>query len=140
MSVRASRAAWSHIAANKISIPARLVILALANRHNQETGRCDPSVARICLDTKLSERAVRLALRELEKCRAIQTVHRQQRTGLGTKNMANRYKIFGLSSGARHAGGMGHDMPPNHKYSAPSEAPSQFDDLAMLLDSGDDDE
>lgn len=127
MSVTAIRAAFVHIENAEMSIPARLVLLALADHHNQETGRCDPSIARLCKKTALSERAVRLALRQLEVLKVIVTVERRQRAGRGRRNLTNRYRIAG---GAQYAGRMGHNMPPNHKYT-----PSAFDDLAMSIES-----
>ena len=127
MSIRALHAAFLHVENHEMSLPARLVLLVLANRHNQETGRCDPSIARICGDTQLSERAVRKSLRELEKLRLIVTVERKQRTGRGKRNLTNRYRIAG---GAQYAGRVGHNMPPKQEYTAPSA----FDDLAMLLE------
>ena len=127
MSLRSLHHAFNHISSVKMSLPARLVLLALANRHNQETGRCDPSVATICEDTQLSERAVRAALRELEGLKLITTTERKLRTGRGKRNLTNRYRIKG---GAQCAGRMGHNMPPKQEYSPPAA----FDDLAMLLD------
>lgn len=126
MSMKALRSAFKHVANVEMSAPARLVLLALANRHNQETGRCDPSNATICGDTQLSERSVRSALRELEKLRLITTTERKQRTGRGKKNLTNRYRLKG---GAQFAGRMGQDMPPNQEYT-----PSAFDDLAMIME------
>ena len=126
MSFTALRAAFNHIMVTPMSAPARLVLLALANRHNQETGRCDPSNATIAKDTQLSERAVRQGTRELELLKLIVTVERKQRTGRGKLNLTNRYKLKG---GAQFAGRMGQDMPPNLNTS-----PSAFDELAMLLE------
>jgi len=85
MSFTAIRAGFKVIASVKISASARLVYLALANFHNQETGRCDPSIRRICEATQCSERSVRDALRELEKLGLIQTVFRKASTGRGNK-------------------------------------------------------
>ena len=127
MSIRALHAAFLHLECKPMSMPARLVLLVLANRHNQETGRCDPSVARICEDAQLSERAVRKSLRELEQLKLIVTVERKQRTGRGKHNLTNRYRIAG---GAQYAGRVGHNMPPKQEYTPPSA----FDDLAMLLE------
>lgn len=126
MSMTATRAAWAHIRTFKLSVPARLVLLALADRHNQETGRCDPSLATISGDTQLSERAVRLGLRELEREKLISTTERKLRTGRGKRNLTNRYRIKG---GAQYAAGMGNNMPPNHTI-----PPSAFDDLAMMIE------
>lgn len=127
MSIRALSHAFMHIGNVEMSLPARLVLLVLANRHNQETGRCDPSNARICEDTQLSERAVRKAIRELEQLKLITTTERKQRTGRGKRNLTNRYRIAG---GAQYAGRMGSNMPPKLETSAPTA----FDDLAALLD------
>jgi DNA-binding MarR family transcriptional regulator len=129
MSMTALRVAFSQIGEAKIGLPARLVLLCLANRHNQETGRCDPSIATICKDTGLSERSVRQGLRQLEAEGLISTVHRVQRTGRGKRNISNRYRLKG---GAQYAGGMGHNMPPKQEI----YQPSAFDDLSMLLEDG----
>ena len=139
VSMTALNAAFARVKTVKMSAPARLVLIALANRHNQETGRCDPSVSRLCADTQCSERAVRLALRELEKNRLITTVFRVLKSGRGKKNMTNRYRVLpvvrgknGSLSGAQYAGGMGHNMPPNL-----TDRPSAFDDLAMMIEAPD---
>lgn len=128
MSARATFAAWEHIARNKFTSPTRLVLLTLAHRHNQETGRCDPSIDRLCEDTGLSARAVRYALRALEKAKVIVTIERLARTGRGKRNLTNRYKIRGAPS----AGGGVHDVHTNMKDR--HTAPSAYDDLAMILD------
>lgn len=131
MSITALRAAFKHIEEVPMGAPARLVLLALANHHNQETGRCDPSVGRLVKTTQLCERAVRTALRELETLKLIVTVLRQQKTGRGKRNLTSRYRLKG---GAQYAGGMGHNMPPNQEY----YTPSAFDDLAMMVEGLDD--
>lgn len=38
--------------------PAKLLAIALANAHNEETGRCDPSVKRLAAETSMSPRTV----------------------------------------------------------------------------------
>lgn len=131
MSLTALRAAFGHVESVKLTPSASLVLLCLANRHNQETGRCDPSLGRISTDTGLSERAVRSALRELEAKRLITTTHRTRRTGLGKRNMTNRYRIKG---GAKSAGGMGQNLPPKQE-----DTPSAFDDLVMMVEGACDD-
>lgn len=128
MSYTASREAWKAVRGSKILPSARLVLLALADRHNQETGRCDPSLSRICEDTGLSERTVRSALRQLEKAKLIRTIHRTIRTGVGKRNLNNRYVLLG---GATVAGGMGQQLPPNQEYRT-----SSFEDVVNLLDDG----
>ena len=126
MSLTAMRHAFAIVASVDMSPSAKLVLLVLANRHNQETGRCDPSLRKIAADTLMSERAVRYGLRELELLKAITTVERKQRTGRGKKNLTNRYRI---SMGANFAGRMGQILPPKQEYT-----PSAFDDLAMSIE------
>lgn len=127
MSFTAIRSALENIKDAKITPSAKLVLICLANRHNQETGRCDPSLDRISDDTGLSERAVRNALRELEKNRLVTTTHRTIRTGRGKRNLTNRYRLRG---GAKSAGRMGQNLPPKQE----EYTPSAFDDLAMLVE------
>lgn len=126
MSLVAIRSAFNIIKSADVSASAKLVLLCLANRHNQETGRCDPSITTISNDAGICERSVRKGLRELEGIKAIVTVERKQRTGRGKKNLTNRYRIMG---GAKFAGGMGQNLPPKQEYT-----PSAFNDLAMSIE------
>lgn len=126
MSFTAVRLGFKVIATVKMSASARLVYLALANFHNQETGRCDPSIARICAATQCSERSVRSALRELEKLWLVQTVFRKASTGRGKKNLTSRYRLKG---GAEFAATLGQKLPPNRESN-----PSAYDDLAMSIE------
>lgn len=126
MSFTAIHSAFRIIAKVKMSASARLVYLALSNFHNQETGRCDPSIERISKATQCSERSVRNALRELEKLGLIQTVFRKASTGRGRKNLTSRYKLKG---GANSAATLGQKLPPNQE-----PKPSAFDDLAMSIE------
>jgi len=127
MSITATNGAWAHIEQRDMTPASALVLLALARRHNQETGRCDPSLLRLSRDTGLGERTVRGAIRQLEALGVIVTIHRKRRTGLGKKNLTNRYKI----SGAKSAGGMGQNLPGKRE-----DIPSAFDDLAMSIEGG----
>lgn len=129
MSFTAFRNAMSNLCGSDISPSAKLVLIALANRHNQETGRCDPSIETIAADVGLSSRAVQYGLRELEKAKLITTTHRVRRTGRGKKNLSNRYRLKG---GAKFACGMVQNLRPKQEYT-----PSAFDDLANLLEDGD---
>lgn len=131
MSVRAIFNALSHIASADISNSAKLVLIALSNRHNQETGRCDPSVARIASDVKISERAVRDGLRELERAKLIATVHRTIRTGKGKRNLNNRYRLAGT---AKSAGGVRQNLPTKLH----NTDPSVFDDIVFSVCSDED--
>lgn len=63
----------------------KAVLLALANRANHDTGRCDPSVERICEETELAERSVRQALADLADTGLIQRERKRRADGsLGT--------------------------------------------------------
>lgn len=128
MSLRATNWAFAAIegASGKLTPATTLTLLALAHAHNQETGRCDPSIASLCSKTGLSERAVRNGLRQLERAHLIATTHRTIRTGRGKRNLRSRYTLRG---GAGFAGGVGQDLPPNREV----YAPSAFDDLAMAI-------
>jgi hypothetical protein len=126
VSFTAIRNAFGVIASVDMSPSAKLVLLALSNRHNQETGRCDPSVATIAADTQMSARAVQYGLRELEQIKAITTIERKQRSGRGKKNLTNRYRIAG---GAKFACGGVQDLRTKQEYT-----PSAFDDLAMSIE------
>jgi len=126
MSFTAIRAAFIHIETTEMGIPSKIVLLTLANHHNQETGRCDPSISRLSKMSGISERAVRNALRELEALKLITTVERKQRTGRGRRNLTNRYRLKG---GAQYAGRVGHNMPTKQEYT-----PSAYDTLANSVE------
>jgi Helix-turn-helix domain len=55
----------------------KLVLLALANRHNSETGRCDPSLSRLARDCGLSKGAVLRALTSLAERGVVQQERRK---------------------------------------------------------------
>lgn len=97
MSWRALSHAFAHVAAVPMSGPARLVLVALANRHHAETDRCGPSIAQLCRDTQYSEQAVDDALRELEALKLIITEERVQRTGGGPSPLLTLYHLKGVS-------------------------------------------
>lgn len=128
MSWRAVSQAYAAIQAkgDQITPPAASVLVALSHCHNQETGRCDPSLATLCDLTRLSERTVRSCLRLLEGLGLVATTHRTIRTGLGKRNLRNRYNLTG---GATVAGGVGRQLPGNREI----YPPSAFDDLAASI-------
>lgn len=135
MSRRALNDAFAVVASMDMGNAAKLVLFALANRHHQETGRCDPSVERLCADMRLSERGVRKALRQLENLDVISTRHRKQRHTGAHRNLTNSYVLRGLD-GARSAGRVGHSVPPKREEIRAREASVPWD-LAMLLDGED---
>lgn len=117
MSFRAMAWAWEQ---RSLSPPDRLVLLALADRHNSETGACFPSLRRVAEDANLSERAVRLALRALEEAGLIKAEPRKAEDG---RQLSSAYV---LNQGAPHAGegaqdapGRGHSVPGQGAPHAP---------------------
>lgn len=61
---------------------AKLVLWALADRHNKDTGRCDPSIACLASDTELNERTVQRKLRYLEDEGLVSASLRKDERGL----------------------------------------------------------
>lgn len=134
MGFTAIRAAMRKITEIDVTPCAKLVLLALANRHNQETGRCDPSIQTIASDIGISARSVQNGLRELELAKVIVTVERRARTGRGKRNLTNRYRI---PMGAEFARGVVQNLRPKQEYTHTGEkwvVPSAFDDLAMSIE------
>lgn len=64
----------------------KLVLVALADRCNKDTLRCDPSVRKLSDDTGLSERTVERALLDLEEARLVVRVPRTRENGSATTN------------------------------------------------------
>ena len=130
MSFTAINRAFRIIAATPALKPsAKLTLLVLADCHNQETGRCDPSVETIARRGHMSCRAVQDGLKQLSDLRQISITYRQKKTGRGKRNLTSRYRILG---GAKSASTLVQDLRTNQE----DKRPSAFDDLAMLLDGG----
>ncbi len=81
MSIKATNRAFEIIASNLLSVPQRLCLLALAHRHSNTTGQCDPSAATLAKMTGLSRRAVFRAIGELEDADIIIRVSRSTKHG-----------------------------------------------------------
>lgn len=127
MSMVALRTAFARIERGDLKPACALVLLCLANRHNQETGRCDPSVSRIAKDTGLTRKTVQTSLRALEADQSIQTIFRQRSTGRGRANMNSRYRILG---GVKFTPTLAKKLRPKQEV----YQPSAFDDLALMID------
>src|SRR5262245_53324048 len=56
----------------------KFVLVALANRMNAETGRCDPSLARLSEDTGFSRSSIK---RALDRLAALKLIDRETRAG-----------------------------------------------------------
>lgn len=95
----------------------KAVLYALADRHNADTGRCDPSPAKIAKDTELSESSVKKALRELAADGIIQSIRRKREDGSSRTNL---YRFPALDGeGATSAGGGGESEPLEGATGAP---------------------
>lgn len=129
MSIRALQQAFRTIRETPELKPcSTITLLVLADCHNQETGRCDPSVETIAERGAISPRSVQNGLDQLVKLKKISVTYRQAATGRGKKNLTSRYRILG---GAKSASTLPQNLHPNLED---RQRPSFFDDLAMLLD------
>lgn len=136
MSRTALNAAHPHFARADLTPTAKLVLYALAHRHNQETGRCDPSVVTIARDIGVSERSVQYAIRQLCDAKAITVTERKRRTGRGRRDMTHRYRILGYAGqnmGAKFASTPVQNLHPKREdRNEPS--PAAFDDILMMVE------
>lgn len=57
---------------------AKVVLMVLANRHNPDTGQCDPEIKRIAAEAEMSTRSVYRVLEQLE---VLGLIERQRRAG-----------------------------------------------------------
>lgn len=75
----------------KIGDPlAKLLLVALADRADKDTGQCWPSLARLCEDTEMSMATVTRRLHYLEEQRFIQREQRDQKSTLYTLSLTER--------------------------------------------------
>jgi DNA-binding MarR family transcriptional regulator len=72
----------------------KFVLVALAERCNKDTLRCDPSVKRVAEDTGLAERTVFRALEDLEAGGLISRVERRRENGSTT---SSEYRFPGVT-------------------------------------------
>lgn len=66
MSFTTTTWAWSEIRTRALPFRARLILLALADRHNGDSGLCFPSIARLAHDTGLHKETVMQSIKVLE--------------------------------------------------------------------------
>ena len=83
----------------------KMVLLMLANRTNQDTGRCDPSHKRLAEDCGLGPTAVKSAISKLADAGYI-TIHRRKS---GDVNLPNQYTLHIGGSGSRGDRGVGRE-------------------------------
>jgi DNA-binding transcriptional MocR family regulator len=94
MSIRALNWAFKIIAGSPLSASERLVLLAICHRHNERTGRCDPSISTLAVMSGLSRRRATTALSSLDRRGVIETVHRNTSRG----RISNQYIVPGRAS------------------------------------------
>lgn len=97
-----SRQALSWAYEQKTGSPTRkAVLVSLADRHNADTGRCDPAIPRLARETELSESTVKKALAELVEAGIIEVERRQYENGA---SRSNAYRFPALASDTPGAG------------------------------------
>jgi hypothetical protein len=116
MSIQAIAWAW----AIRTTPTRKLVLLALAD-HADHNGECYPSLARIATHTGLSERGIRIALREMEADGTITTKH-----GGGARASVYRLPLHGSENALSPRQQMPpsdcqprHEMPPSPGHDVP---------------------
>ena len=76
---------------DELTASQKLVLVVLADHHNGRSGQCTPSMARIGARSGLTERAARLAVRDLENLGLVVTHKRSDKSG----QTSNQYDLFG---------------------------------------------
>lgn len=79
-------------------VAAKMLLVCLANAHNQETGLCCPSVSRLAEESSMSRRSVQRWLKWLAENGLIEIVEKADSSG---RQQANEYRIAGFARGAK---------------------------------------
>jgi hypothetical protein len=79
-------------------VAAKMLMVSLANAHNQTTGLCCPSVARLAAESSMSRRSVQRWLKWLVAQSFIEVVEKADASG---RQQANEYRIVGFARGAK---------------------------------------
>ncbi|MHA6731767.1 helix-turn-helix domain-containing protein [Devosia sp. A369] len=79
-------------------VAAKMLLVCLANAHNQETGLCCPSVNRLAEESSMSRRSVQRWLKWLAETGLIEIVEKADSNG---RQQANEYRIAGFVRGAK---------------------------------------
>ena len=109
MSIDATRWAWQQ---RRISTTQKIVLLSMADRAGEDH-TCWPSLARLCADTGLSDRAVQKAMTDLE---ALGLVRRLPACG-----KVNTYKLLGVQD--RESSAPPKEMHPRTTFTPEQDAP-----------------
>ena len=95
-----------------VSPSAKLAAVALGDRHNQKTGRCDPGHRRLANDVGVDPKTIRAALRQLEDAGAIRIErHRALPQGRGRKTDAYELLPLGAAPLDEASGAAGAEQP-----------------------------
>lgn len=98
MSFEATEWAWSQIRERpELAATRRLVLLALADRHNKLTGQCNPSLDLMVADTGMNRHTIPPAIRDLE---SIPLVIVKRKAGSGSE-----YTFVGFQTSAENSTG-----------------------------------
>ena len=109
MSIDATRWAWQQ---RRISTTQKIVLLSMADRAGEDH-TCWPSLARLCADTGLSDRAVQKAMADLE---TLGFVRRLPACG-----KVNTYKLLGVQD--RESSAPPKEMHPRTTFTPEQDAP-----------------
>jgi hypothetical protein len=91
MSRQATFWAWAKIRSTDLPFRARLLLLALADRHNADNGQCNPGIACLCADTAMYRETIMEAIKSLESENIIAV---QRKLGAGSS-----YQFIGFELG-----------------------------------------
>lgn len=90
--------AWA--ARQKLPCTQKIVLVMLADRHNNDTGRCDPSHDRLAGDCGLTRRSVMDQIEKLATAGYLRVIHRS----IGKLKTSNQYTLmlgFGVQPDAK---------------------------------------
>ena len=90
----------------KLPVKQKIVLLMLADRTNKDTGRCDPSIARLADDCGMSETSVKDAIRSLREAGLVVAHSRT----IGAVSLPNHYELV-----MGEIQGVGRNAPPNQE-------------------------
>lgn len=126
MSAQATAWAWSVTTGSPTR---KAVLVALANRHNPDTGLCFPAIPRIAVELEMSERTVQRALRDLEDHGFITTVERFRENGAQSSNayaLAFQEPVDNSVGGVTHSHRGGEPVSPGGDTVSPLELKENY--------------
>jgi hypothetical protein len=94
MSRQATFWAWGRIRSTDLPFRARLLLLALADRHNADNGQCNPGIACLCADTGMYRETIMEAIKCLESKNIIAV---QRKLGAGSSYQFTGFELVNQS-------------------------------------------